>query len=68
MLRVELPQSAPPRSEARDTPLENGSFIDTLISLLCGIVCKNEEYNKPVGKAYLQILITKKKYIESGSD
>ncbi|XP_033222734.1 calpain-B-like [Belonocnema kinseyi] len=47
-MRKELPQSAPPRSEAHDTPLENGSFIDTLISLLCGIVCNNEEYNKSV--------------------
>lgn len=61
MLRVELPQSAPPRSEAHDTPLENGSFIDTLISLLCGIICNNEEYNKSVGKAYLQILNKKKR-------
>lgn len=51
MLRVELPQVAH-RSEAHDPETEgNGSFIDTIISLLCGIVCKNEQYNKPVGKA-----------------
>lgn len=51
MLRVELPQSAR-RSEvlAPETVQGNGSFIDTLISLLCGIVCNNEQYNKSVGK------------------
>lgn len=48
MLRVELPQLAH-RSEAH-TPEETGSFVDTLISLLCGIVCNNEQYNKTVGK------------------
>jgi len=52
VLRVELPQVAH-RNEAHDpeTIEGNGSFIDTLISLLCGIVCNNEQYNKPVGKA-----------------
>jgi hypothetical protein len=51
VLRVELSQLAH-RSEAHDpeTIEGNGSFIDTLISLLCGIVCNNEQYNKPVGK------------------
>lgn len=51
MLRVELPQLAH-RSEAHapETVEGNGSFVDTLISLLCGIVCNNEQYNKPVGK------------------
>lgn len=52
MLRVELPQLAR-RSEAhaRETVQGDGSFIDTLISLLCGILCNNEQYNKIVGKA-----------------
>ena len=69
ILRVELPQSPPPRSEAHETSLENGSFIDTIISLLCGIVCNNEQYNKSVGKAYLQILNKKNntKSIEYGT-
>ena len=51
MLRVELPSSAR-RSEAQtpDTPQENGSIVDIIISLLCGIVCNNEQYNKTVGK------------------
>lgn len=51
MLRVELPQSAR-RSEvhAPESVQGNGSFIDTLISLLCGILCNNEQYNKTVGK------------------
>lgn len=48
MLRVELPQLA--HSEAPETVEENGSFVNTIISLLCGIVCSNEQYNKPVGK------------------
>ncbi|XP_020282743.1 calpain-A-like isoform X2 [Pseudomyrmex gracilis] len=43
-MRKELPQLA--HSEA---PVEeNGSFVNTIISLLCGIVCSNEQYNKPV--------------------
>ncbi|XP_068970494.1 calpain-A isoform X2 [Bombus flavifrons] len=48
-MRKELPQSAR-RSEAHapETVQGNGSFIDTLISLLCGIVCNNEQYNKIV--------------------
>ncbi|XP_011333302.2 calpain-A isoform X2 [Ooceraea biroi] len=48
-MKKELPQVAH-RNEAHDpeTVEGNGSFIDTLISLLCGIVCKNEQYNKPV--------------------
>ena len=52
MLRVELPQSAR-RSEAHapETVQGDGSFIDTLISLLCGILCNNEQYKKTVGKA-----------------
>lgn len=52
MLRVELPQSTG-RSEAHATETVQGygSFIDTLISLLCGLFCNNEQYNKPVGKA-----------------
>lgn len=52
MLRVELPQSAR-RSEAHapETVQGDGSFIDTLVSLLCGILCNNERYNKTVGKA-----------------
>lgn len=52
MLRVELLQLAH-RSEAHvpETVEGNGSFVDTLISLLCGVVCNNEQYNKPVGKA-----------------
>ncbi|XP_046626941.1 calpain-A-like isoform X10 [Neodiprion virginianus] len=48
-MRKELPSSAR-RSEARApeiTPGE-GSIVDTLISLLCGLVCNNEQYNKPV--------------------
>lgn len=51
MLRVELPQLAH-RSEAHvpETVEGNGSLVDTLILLLCGIVCNNEQYNKPVGK------------------
>ncbi|XP_043472797.1 calpain-A-like [Leptopilina heterotoma] len=48
MLRIELPQTTPSRSETNETFVENGSFIDTLISLLCGIVCNNEQYNKSV--------------------
>lgn len=58
MLRVELPQSAR-RSEAHapETVQGNGSFTDTLISLLCGIVCNNEQYNKTVGKASPSIYI-----------
>lgn len=53
MLRVELPQLAQ-RSEAHvpETVEGNGSCLDTLISLLCGIVCNNEQYNKPVGKLF----------------
>ncbi|XP_017880513.1 calpain-A isoform X5 [Ceratina calcarata] len=39
-MRKELPSAR--RSEAQ----ESGSFIDTLISLLCGIVCNNEQFNK----------------------
>lgn len=52
MLRVELPQSAR-RSEAHapETVQGDGSFIDTLVSLLCGVLCNNEQYNKTVGKA-----------------
>lgn len=52
MLRVELPQLAR-RSEAHasESVQGDGSFFDTLISLLCGIVCNNEQYNKTVGKA-----------------
>ncbi|XP_043515120.1 calpain-A-like isoform X3 [Frieseomelitta varia] len=48
-MRKELPQSAR-RSEAhaRETVQGDGSFIDTLISLLCGILCNNEQYNKTV--------------------
>ncbi|XP_076176529.1 calpain A isoform X2 [Ptiloglossa arizonensis] len=48
-MKKELPQSAR-RSEvlAPETVQGNGSFIDTLISLLCGIVCNNEQYNKSV--------------------
>lgn len=59
MLRVELPQSVR-RSEAHETVQGDGSFIDTLISLLCGIVCNNEQYNKSLGKAsssiYFQVI------------
>lgn len=52
VLRVELSQLAH-RSEAHvpETVEGNGSFVDTLISLLCGVVCNNEQYNKSVGKA-----------------
>lgn len=59
MLRVELPQSAR-RSEAHapETVQGNGSFIDTLISLLCGIVCNNEQYSKIVGKASSSLVLT----------
>ncbi|XP_053974212.1 calpain-A-like isoform X2 [Hylaeus volcanicus] len=48
-MRKELPQSSG-RSEAHvtETVQGNGSFIDTIISLLCGIVCNNEQYNKSV--------------------
>ncbi|XP_018368104.1 PREDICTED: calpain-A-like isoform X2 [Trachymyrmex cornetzi] len=47
-MRKELPQLAH-RSEAHVPETEgNGSLVDTLISLLCGIVCNNEQYNKPV--------------------
>ncbi|KAK1117955.1 hypothetical protein K0M31_015621 [Melipona bicolor] len=48
-MRKELPQSAR-RSEAHapETVQGDGSFIDTLISLLCGILCNNEQYNKTV--------------------
>jgi hypothetical protein len=58
VLRVELPQVAH-RNEAHDpeTIEGNGSFIDTLISLLCGIVCNNEQYNKSVGKATCRIIL-----------
>lgn len=58
MLRVELPQSAR-RSEvhAPESVQGNGSFIDTLISLLCGILCNNEQYNKTVGKTLSSICI-----------
>lgn len=58
MLRVELPQSAR-RSEvhAPESVQGNGSFIDTLISLLCGILCNNEQYNKTVGKTSSSICI-----------
>lgn len=56
MLRVELPQS-PTRNEAHDpeTGQGNDSFIDTLVSLLCGVICNNEQFNKSssVGKALL---------------
>lgn len=51
MLLVELPMSSH-HSEAHtsDTLQESGTFMDTIISLICGIVCDNEQYNKPVGK------------------
>ena len=35
-------------AHAPETVQGNGSFIDTLISLLCGIVCNNEQYSKIV--------------------
>ncbi|XP_034934103.1 calpain-A isoform X3 [Chelonus insularis] len=46
-MRKELPLSSQ-RSEAHtsDNVQENGSFVDTIISLLCSIVCNNEQYNK----------------------
>lgn len=52
MLRVELLQLAH-HSEANvpETIEGNDSFVNTLISLLCGIICSNEQYNKPIGKA-----------------
>ncbi|XP_032453774.1 calpain-A isoform X9 [Nasonia vitripennis] len=45
-MRKELPPAR--RSEAHnpEPPQEDGSFIDTLISLLCGIICNNEQANK----------------------
>ncbi|XP_018396576.1 PREDICTED: calpain-A isoform X2 [Cyphomyrmex costatus] len=48
-MRKELLQLAH-HSEAHvpETVEGNGSLVDTLISLLCGIVCNNEQYNKPV--------------------
>ncbi|XP_015594767.1 calpain-A isoform X3 [Cephus cinctus] len=48
-MRKELPPSVR-RSEASYTESQpgDGSMIDTLISLLCGIVCNNEQYNKTV--------------------
>lgn len=59
MLRVELPQSARhSEAHAPESVQGNGSFIDTLISLLCGIVCNNEQYNKTVGKASSSIYFT----------
>lgn len=52
MLRVELLQLAH-HNEAHvpETIEGNDSFVDTLISLLCGIICNNEQYNKAIGKA-----------------
>ncbi|KAF7996863.1 hypothetical protein HCN44_002509 [Aphidius gifuensis] len=47
-MRVDLPSSSQPteaRHTAPDNP-ENGSLIDTLISILCGIICNNEQFNK----------------------
>lgn len=53
VLRVELSQLAHhSEAHAPETVEGNGSFIDTLISLLCGILCNNEQYNKPVGKTH----------------
>ncbi|XP_012250974.2 calpain-A isoform X2 [Athalia rosae] len=48
-MRKELPSSAR-RSEARnpETAAGDGSIVDTLISLFCGVVCNNEQYNKSV--------------------
>ncbi|XP_058806410.1 calpain-A-like isoform X2 [Phymastichus coffea] len=46
-MRKELPPAR--RSEAAsnpDSPQEETSLIDTLISLLCGIICKDEQANK----------------------
>lgn len=58
MLRVELPQSARHNEvHAPESVQGNGSFIDTLISLLCGILCNNEQYNKTVGKTSSSICI-----------
>ncbi|XP_011494176.1 PREDICTED: calpain-A isoform X2 [Ceratosolen solmsi marchali] len=44
-MRKELPAR---HSEARkpEPPQEDGSFIDTIISLLCGIICNKEQDNK----------------------
>nr|XP_033330561.1 calpain-A isoform X3 [Megalopta genalis] len=48
-MRKELPQSTGhSETHATETVQGNGSFIDTLISLLCGLFCNNEQYNKPV--------------------
>ena len=45
VLRVELPPAR--RSEARvPETQEDGNIVDTIISLLCGIICKDEQANK----------------------
>lgn len=52
---VELPLSSD-HSEAHNTtgPNEEGSLLETLVSLLCSIVCpaekRDEQYSEPVGK------------------
>lgn len=53
VLRVEFPSTAR-RSEARtpENPQEDGSIVDILISLLCGIICKNEQEKKSEGKVF----------------
>lgn len=52
MLLVELPLSSSHNDAANptDTSQENGNIVETIISLLCGIICTDEQYNKPVGK------------------
>lgn len=52
MLRVELPPARRSEARAPETPPEDANIVDTLISLLCGIICKDEQANKTeeVGK------------------
>ncbi|KAK0096665.1 hypothetical protein PV326_004775 [Microctonus aethiopoides] len=49
-MRKELPLSSSHNDAANptDTSQENGNIVETIISLLCGIFCTDEQYNKPV--------------------
>uniref|UniRef100_A0ABD2WEK7 Calpain-A n=1 Tax=Trichogramma kaykai TaxID=54128 RepID=A0ABD2WEK7_9HYME len=42
-MRKELPPARRSEARAPQTPPEDGNIVDTLISLLCGIICKDEQ-------------------------
>ncbi|XP_057319385.1 calpain-A isoform X4 [Microplitis mediator] len=46
-MRKELPLSSH-HSEAHTEPNQEGSLLDSIISLLCSVVCNDQQYSKPV--------------------